>query len=106
MVGHELSESAGGGREGNYLRVVLSHEGKKKTWNVHILVAIAFHGDRREEGLVVDHVNEETHDNRPSNLRWFCPSANCARGARKRWGTRSQDLEVAGARERQPGDVF
>jgi hypothetical protein len=101
--GHVLSQQPGGGRQRCYMRVVLSHNGVRKTWNVHVLVAMAFHGDRRAEGLTVDHVNGDTSVNRSSNLRWINGSRNSANGSNKRW--RARDLEVATS-ERTVGDVF
>jgi hypothetical protein len=103
MVGNILSQQPGGGREGRYMRVGLSHGGVRKTWNVHTLVAMAFHGDRRADGLTVDHCNGDTSVNRSANLRWIGGSENSANGSNKRW--RARDLDVATS-ERTVGDVF
>lgn len=85
QVGCNLAQHPGGGRMGNYLRVSLSIDGIRKTWNVHVLVAIAWHGDRRSEGMTVDHRNENSEDNPPSNLRWLPGPLNSSLGSKKRW---------------------
>lgn len=101
--GYVLAQQDGGGRQGNYLRVTLCHDGKQKTWNVHVLVAMAFHGDRRDEGLTVDHRDTDTYNNRPRNLRWMCPLDNSTRPSEKR--TPARDIEMVTS-ERTAGDVF
>src|SRR4030066_272565 len=64
--GKELVQSVG---FGGYLYVTLGVDGKTIKKTVHILVALAFHGDR-PEGMVVCHNNGCATDNRPENLRW------------------------------------
>ena len=44
------------------------HIGKHR---VHCIVATAFHGDPPEPNYVVDHIDTNKHNNRPSNLRWL-----------------------------------
>lgn len=41
------------------------------THRVHIIVAIAFHGERDSKKYVVDHIDTNRCNNRPENLRWF-----------------------------------
>ena len=55
--------------------VVLSRDGKGKTWLVHRLVAMAFLGPC-PPGYVVCHNNGDRTDNRAENLRWDSRSAN------------------------------
>ncbi len=43
---------------------------------VHRLVCRAFHGDPPREGMVVDHINGVTTDNRAENLRWLTNREN------------------------------
>lgn len=38
---------------------------------VHQIVAVAFHGEPPTKGYVVDHVDTNRQNNRPSNLRWL-----------------------------------
>lgn len=46
--------------------------------NVHRAVSLAFHGVPAE-GLVVDHINGNKHDNRPENLEYVTNSENVKR---------------------------
>lgn len=101
--GQERALHPGGGRQGEYLRVNLSRPGQTKTFNVHVLVAIAFHGDRRAEGLTVDHIDDDPENNAASNLRWMNGSRNSRDGSRKRWDARGLDVPAS---ERRPGDPF
>lgn len=41
------------------------------THRIHIIVAIAFHGERDSKKYVVDHIDTNRCNNRPENLRWF-----------------------------------
>lgn len=54
------------GKDG-YLKLNLGKKGQKKTFRVHRLVMMAFHGVSE---LVVDHINSDTMDNRLNNLRY------------------------------------
>ncbi len=42
---------------------------KSRTWHVHTLVALTFHGPR-PAGLLIDHDNRQHYDNRASNLKY------------------------------------
>jgi hypothetical protein len=57
-----------------YQQVGLSHNGKKKTFKVHKLVATAFLGD--SEGREVDHIDRDAKNNRVENLRYVTRSEN------------------------------
>lgn len=52
-----------------YLTVGLSRDGKQTTHRVHVLVAVAFHGER-PAGLQARHLNGNQTDNRADNLAW------------------------------------
>lgn len=68
-----------------YMKVGLSVPGRKrKTWNVNVLVCMAFHGPKppRHEAA---HWNGDRADNRLSNLRWATRKENLA--DRERHGT-------------------
>ena len=58
-----------------YHRVGLCRDGKQKMFSVHRLVAIHFipNPDNKPE---VDHINQNTHDNRLENLRWVTALEN------------------------------
>lgn len=59
-----------------YVVVSMCREGQEKTRKVHRLVAEAFHGPAAGEAVTVDHINNDTLDNRPENLRWLSFSDN------------------------------
>lgn len=62
-------------RDGYYLKVSLSRDGKLKSFWVHALVLTAFVGPR-PEGMECCHGPGGPLDNRLENLRWDTPSAN------------------------------
>jgi HNH endonuclease len=47
-----------------------------KSFKIHRLVAEAFHGPAPFEGAVVMHLDENSANNRPSNLRWGTQKEN------------------------------
>lgn len=51
-------------------RIILWKDGKSKTWLVHILVAIAFLGDRSEEEMFINHKDGNRSNNIIENLEW------------------------------------
>lgn len=59
----------------NYLAVDLCRNGERRTWQVHILVAEAFHG-KRPPGLVPNHKDGDRANNAASNLEWVTQSQN------------------------------
>lgn len=69
-----------GGTKGKYYKVAyypvdenwnrLPHTGKQRKAFVHRIIATAFIPNP-ENKPTVDHANRDTHDCRPSNLRWF-----------------------------------
>jgi hypothetical protein len=50
-------------------------DGKRKGWNIHILVYISFIGPKNND-LVIDHINQNRLDNNLSNLREVTRSEN------------------------------
>ena len=54
-----------------YKHINLAKDGKVSTKTVHVLVAEAFldYNSKNEFGLVVDHINNNPHDNNLSNLQ-------------------------------------
>lgn len=67
-----LSQSLG--CQGRYLHVVLSVDGKSRTFNTHRIVAEAFLGP--SNGLICCHNNGIKTDNRSDNLRWATQKEN------------------------------
>lgn len=59
------------GTSREYLNVTLQIGGRKKTFSVHQLVAMAFLGHKPDgtQNLVIDHVNDNKLDNRLKNLQ-------------------------------------
>ena len=62
-----------------YLQVGLTIGGKSKSVKLHKMVADAFHGPR-PSGLVIDHIDGNTTNNAPENLRYVTPRENVVRG--------------------------
>lgn len=55
--------------------IILSIGGKQHTKYLHTLVATTFHGPR-PDGMWALHNDDDSHNNRPENLRWDTPSSN------------------------------
>lgn len=82
-----------------YLHIVLQKDRKRKDYAIHRLVAFHF-CDGYEEGLVVNHKNENKADNRADNLEWCTEAYNrnygthyerCAKSNQKRVAQYSSD---------------
>jgi len=62
---------------GRYSQVVLSKNGKIKTYRIHVLVACAFLSDcpgirgRNRGQYHIDHINNDSRDNCAANLQWL-----------------------------------
>ena len=82
VAGRILQPVAGGGREREYLQVVLCRAGSRKTQLVHRLVAAAFLGTA--QGRVVHHRDTNRANNVISNLAYVTQSHNI----RESWHTR------------------
>lgn len=61
-----------------YLNVSLCHESNKVTKSVHRLVCMAFHGLPPTPRYQVRHLDGDTSNNKPTNLRWGTPGENWA----------------------------
>ena len=57
---------------------VLLVDGRRVSWDIHVLVCLAFHGPR-PDGFQASHLNGNSHDNRPENLAWETPRDNTSR---------------------------
>lgn len=64
-----------------YLQIPLSKNNVRESRLVHALVALTFIGER-PEGFDVDHINENTQDNRIENLRYLSITENRGRACR------------------------
>lgn len=69
-------------RAQRYCRIALCKNGKTKSRTIHSLVAEAFL-PKRCCGEEVDHINEDTMDNRACNLRWIDIHTNRSRSKSK-----------------------
>ena len=72
---HIIKQRPAYGRKREDPIVNLSKDGKKKTYNVARLVAMAFHGVPSDD-MTVNHINCDWHDNRPDNLEWITIQEN------------------------------
>lgn len=59
-----------------YMRVILSDNGKNKTYFVHRLVAAAFIPNPDNKPCI-DHIDGDKSNNRADNLRWVTTKENC-----------------------------
>ena len=65
-------------RLGNYVKIGLRKDGKRRYHRVHRLVAFAFLPQPQEGQTQVEHINCDKRDNRVENLRWTSPKGNMA----------------------------
>ncbi len=64
-------------QKSGYVNVWLRLPSGNKSFPVHRLVCIAFHGIKGyEQGLFVDHIDTNRANNKASNLRWVTPKEN------------------------------
>lgn len=64
-------------QKSGYVNVWLRLPWGNKSFPVHRLVCIAFHGIKGyEQGLFVDHIDTNRANNNASNLRWVTPKGN------------------------------
>ena len=59
-----------------YWTVGLRGDSGRVTKSVHVLVAMAFHGDRRARGVEVRHLDDDKDNNHASNLAWGTSGEN------------------------------
>jgi phosphoketolase len=60
---------------GYYQRIRLCKDGKRKSYDIHRLVASTFVSGYRE-GLEVNHKDEDKRNNNPENLEWVTHAEN------------------------------
>lgn len=62
---------------GNYLHVsVLNSEAVRKSVMVHLLVCLAFNGEKPDDMEQVSHLDGNSHNNLPENLMWVTIKEN------------------------------
>ncbi len=59
-----------------YQEVALSHGGEPKSFLLHRLIALAFHGDPPKDKPIAAHCDGDPKNNRPENIRWATQSEN------------------------------
>ena len=79
--------------QGNYLRVGLNSNGKRKYFFVHRLVCEAFH-ENSENKPCVNHIDENKANNTASNLEWCTVKENCNHGTRNERRAKAQSKPV------------
>lgn len=80
-----------------YLTVRLSRDGDAKTWNVHTLVTLTFHGRPPPEiagDAEADHINGDRADPAATNMRWLSKAANIERITRKEHDEQGADVDA------------
>lgn len=78
---------------------------------IHRAVCEAFHGPAPDPKAVVIHINENSHDNRPENLRWGTQKENLnmpkfLEYCRKRTGRDSPTVKGRARREQDSFEVL
>lgn len=75
-AGHEISQWNSYGRGGVYKRVTLYHNGTKRNYRVHRLVAMVYLNNTLNKPEV-HHIDANTFNNNVSNLEWVTGKENC-----------------------------
>ncbi|EEO6590804.1 hypothetical protein G6A65_002860 [Listeria monocytogenes] len=76
-----------------YLRVTMRKDGESKRFSVHRLVAMHFCGGYFPEA-VVNHIDENSHNNNARNLEWVTQKENINSGTSLRRRSRTQSKAV------------
>lgn len=70
--------------ECGYLDVILSKNGKTKSFKVHRLVGYLFLLDTHFDGAEINHIDENKENNIVENLEWCSRKENCNHGTRNK----------------------
>ena len=76
-----------------YLQIVLTKNGKRKSYKIHRLIALTFISNPNKL-LEVNHKNEIKLDNRVENLEWCTHKYNCNYGTRNYRCTKHRNHKV------------
>lgn len=68
-----------------YKTVALTKEGVVNRFTVHSLIALTYLNHKTNHKLVIDHINEDSHDNRLCNLQLITQSENLNKAKRHRY---------------------
>lgn len=77
----------------DYMKVTLSKEGKMKSVEVHRLVYEAFNG-KVPYGMQVNHIDEDRHNNKLTNLNLLTPEENTNYGNHNRRMSKTKSKKV------------
>lgn len=108
-AGGVIKAQRGVGKRSEYRAIVVydskcKNKDKGRPVKVHQLVALAFYGEPPSSKYTVDHINRDQSDNRASNLRWACPTAQAlnrddALSIQRRCGLIAKNIELLAMHE-------
>lgn len=79
---------------GNYNHIILCKNGNRKNYVIHRLVAMAFIPNPNNYPCV-NHINENSRDNRAENLEWCTQSYNINYGTRIKKVAKKQSIKIS-----------
>lgn len=92
---------------GRYWSVPIFNENGKSTRNIHTLICEAFHGVKEKESHQVRHLDGNSSNNIPSNLRWGTAKENAAdrfRHGRTAFGPKADTSKIARGEDNKGGN--
>jgi len=79
---------------GNYNHIILCKNGSRKNFTIHKLVAMAFIPNPNNYSCI-NHINENSRDNRVDNLEWCTQTYNINYGARTKKVIEKQSIKIS-----------